>query len=206
LILILPGFALFALGQVAAELFMLRLSMLLVFWGLVRGIWGKRSFQVMRFPLLFLAFMVPLPYILFYRIAFPLQLLSASLSAGFLDFLGMPLVRTGNIIHLSSTSIDVVTACSGLRSLLSLITFGVLAAGLFPMRSPLRVLLVLLAVPIALLANALRIIVTGILVHTSGPRFLEGTLHDSLGILAFALGVGLLFIFGGLFRWRRKFA
>ena len=201
--LIIPGYLLFALGQAAAELFTLRVSMLLVFWGLVRGIWGRALFKSLRFPLLFLIFMVPLPYVAFYRVAFPLQLMSAAASAGVLDFLGVPLVRTGNIIHLSGVSIDVVTACSGLRSLLALITFGTLAAGLFDMRWRLRLLLVLLSVPIAVATNMLRIIITGILVHTSGRVFLAGTLHDALGLLTFALGIGLLFVLGGSFRWRR---
>lgn len=203
---LLPGFALFAGGTAAAELFTLRLSMLFVFWGMVRGLYGARSFRHLRFPLFFLVFMIPLPYVFFYRVAFPLQLLSAAASAKVLDFLGVVHVQTGNIIHLRETSLDVVTACSGLRSLLALITFAVLAAGLLSMRRSLRVLLVGLAVPIAMATNALRIVLTAVLVHLSGRAFLDGPLHDAMGLLTFGLGVGLLFLLGGGFRWQHPSA
>lgn len=206
LALVLPGLGLLVLGLAAAELFTMRASMLLVFWGLVVGVWGRGTFKALRFPLLFLVFMIPLPYVIFYRAAFPLQLASAAVSAGVLEFLGMPLVRTGNIIHLGEASLDVVTACSGLRSLLALVTFGTLAAGLLPLRPGSRVLLVALAVPVAMLTNALRIILTAILVHTSGRIFLQGALHQALGLLTFALGIGLLFLIGGAIRWRQQSA
>ncbi len=201
--LLLLGLMLFTLGQAAAELFTLRSSMLLMFWGLVRGIWGKQTFRVLRFPLFFLIFMIPLPYIVFYRVAFPLQLASAAASTAVLEWLGVPLVRTGNIIHMSRVSLDVVTACSGLRSLLALVTFGTLAAGLFAMPWRHRIMLVALSVPIAMGTNALRIIITAVLVHTSGQSFLEGALHQAMGIVTFSLGIGLLFLLGGSFRWRR---
>ncbi len=199
---LLPGFALFVGGTAAAELFTLRLSLLFIFWGIVRGLYGPRSFRVLRFPLFFLLFMIPLPYAFFYRVAFPLQLLSAEASAKALDFLGVVHVQTGNIIHLRETSLDVVTACSGLRSLLALITFAVLAAGLFPMRRSLRGLLVALAVPIAMATTALRIVLTAVFIHLSGPGFLEGALHPAMGLATFGLGVALLFILGGGFRWQ----
>ncbi|MBM4117226.1 exosortase/archaeosortase family protein [bacterium] len=200
---LLPGLALFVGGTAAAELFTLRLSMLFLFWAIVRGFYGVRSFRGLRFPLFFLVFMIPLPYVFFYRVAFPLQLLSAEASGKVLDFLGVVHVQTGNIIHLRETSLDVVTACSGLRSLLALITFAVLAAGLFPMRRALRALLVVLAVPIAMATNALRIVLTAVLVHTHGRSFLEGALHQGMGLLTFGIGVGLLFLIGGGFRWQR---
>ena len=204
--LILPGLLLFFLGQAAAELFTLRISMLLVFWGLVRGIWGKTLFRRLRFPLLFLVFMIPLPYVVFYRIAFPLQMMSTALSSNVLEWLGVPLVRTGNIIHLRSVSLDVVTACSGLRSLLALITFGTLAAGMFATTWRHRALIVLLAPPIAMFCNALRIILTGALVHGSGRAFLEGGLHQAMGLLTFSLGILLIFLLGGRFAWQKKSA
>ncbi|MCP4545718.1 MAG: exosortase/archaeosortase family protein [bacterium] len=202
--LLIPGLLLFVMGQAAAELFTLRLSMLLIFWGLVRGLWGADCFRTIRFPMLFLIFIVPLPYVLFYRAAFPLQLASAAASAEVLDFIGVPLVRTGNIIHLHNASLDVVTACSGLRSLLSMITFAVLAAGLIPMLIRWRILLIVMAVPIAMLTNGLRIVATAILVHTNGEAFLQGTLHNFMGLLTFAIGIGLLFLLGGGLRWRRQ--
>jgi exosortase len=202
--LLLPGLLLFFTGQAAAELFTLRISMLLVFWGLVRGIWGRITFRRLCFPLLFLIFMIPLPYVVFYRIAFPLQLASTALSAGVLEWLGVPLVRTGNIIHLRWVSLDVVTACSGLRSLLALICFGTLAAGMFADKWRHRILIVLLAPPIAMASNTLRIVLTAALVHGSGRSFLEGGLHQALGFLTFALGVALIFTLGGRFGWQRK--
>lgn len=203
---LLPGLVLFLLGNAAAELFTMRFSMLLLFWGLVRGLWGAALFRYLSFPLFFLVFMVPLPYVVFYRIAFPLQLASAAFSSLALDFIGVPMVRSGNIIHLGQMSLDVVTACSGLRGLLSLITFAVLFAGIFPMRGRLRALLIFLAVPTALAGNALRIIVTAILVHLSGKTFLDGVLHQAMGLLTFGVGVGVLFLLGGAFRWQRKSA
>jgi exosortase len=198
--LLLPGLVLYCLAQAAAELFTLRISMLLIFWGLVRGLWGAVAFRSLRFPMLFLLFMIPLPYVLFYRVAFPLQLASAAGSAMVLEFLGVPFVRTGNIIHLQKASLDVVTACSGLRSLLALIAFGTLAAGLIEMRRWLKITLVLCSVPIAMFSNGLRIVATAVLVHTSGEAFLHGSLHQAMGLITFAIGIAMVFALGRGFR------
>jgi len=190
--LLLAGIALLVLGQAATFGYAARISLLLVLAGLVLFLAGPRVLRAVAFPLAYLLFMIPPPAIVMNAIAFPLQLMAARLATGSLDLLGVPVLREGNIITLAPMRLEVTEACSGIRSLIALLALAVIFA-YFTQRTPLpRVLVALSAIPIALVTNAARIALTGMLVEGIGPAAGLGFYHVFSGLLVFALALVLL--------------
>jgi exosortase len=196
--LMLAGLALLVLGQVGAENFLSRSSFVLVLAGLVWFHLGGRLLHAILFPVAFLFFMIPLPAIIFYAVAFPLQGLAAQNAAWVLDRLGMPVLLDGNIIQLSDIALGVTEACSGIRSLISLLALATAWAylalpGLLP-----RILFVAAAIPITLIANAGRIVATGFIGQWFGTAYAEGFFHTFSGWLIFVFAfLGLLGVHAG---------
>src|SRR6266404_4033460 len=157
-------------------------------------------FRALIFPWAVLFLMVPLPAILFNQVALPLQFLASRLASGLLELVGVPVLREGNVINLPSLSLDVAEACSGLRSLVSLITISVLYGYVFESRVSRRLLLVLSSVPIAVAANGIRIAGSGILGQYWDPSKAEGFYHLLSGWLIFVLCLGLLMLFHAILR------
>ncbi len=186
------GALLYLAGVLAAELFAMRLSLVVVTAGLVLALEGRERFRTMRFPVAFLLFMIPLPYIFYYRMTFPLQLLSSRLAAGWLTAAGMPLVREGNVIHLEGYSLEVVTACSGLRSIMTLGAIGVFLLDAIPLRVPGRIVYLALIVPVAVLANVARLVATAGIAAVGGPEKAESFLHELSGLVVFVTGLAAL--------------
>ena len=118
LVLILGGLLLFMVASIAAEYFTQRISLLIVIGGLILYLGGRRVAGVTIFPLIYLLFMIPVPYVIYYSASFPLELLASRLTTAVVGLLGIPIVRSGNILQLESTTLQVVDACSGLRSLI----------------------------------------------------------------------------------------
>jgi exosortase len=189
-------------GVLGAELFLARVSLLLVIAGLIVLFFGARRLRSMLFPLLFLILMIPIPAIVFDQITSPLQVFASQLAAGVLPWLGVPVLREGNIINLPSMSLEVAEACSGIRSLLSLITLAVIYGYSIRAAKWERVVLVLAAVPIAIVANGLRIVVTGLLVQYWSPEEAEGFFHNFAGWLVFLTSLAMLFSLQQAFAWR----
>lgn len=192
------------LGVLGAENFLSRVSFLFALAGLVVLFGGWRLFRALLFPWAVLFLMIPLPAIVFNQIALPLQFLAARLGASLLDLTGVPVLREGNIIDLPSLSLDVVEACSGLRSLMSLITVGVIYGYVSERRIARRTLLILAAVPIAVLANGLRIMGSGLLGEYWGPERAEGFLHTFSGLVIFMISVGLLMLLHTILAWGER--
>lgn len=188
------GICALMVGQLGAELFLSRFSLLLVVAGVTLLLFGWTLFKATLFPLAVLVLMIPLPTILFNQITFPLQLLASGVASAVLPLFGVPVLREGNIIHLPSLALEVADACSGIRSLVSLITLAVIYGYLTEKRVWRRCLLVLASVPIAILANSFRIIGTGLLVQYWNPDKAEGYFHASWGWITFA--VSLLMLYG----------
>jgi exosortase len=138
--------------------------------------------------------MVPLPQSLVNVVAFPLQLVAADLAVGSLHAIGVPALREGNIIHLASTELFVAEACSGLRSLMALGTLAVVFAYFFRRNAVERILIVLSAIPIAILVNAFRVGLTGYLTHRFGESAAEGVIHQTEGFFTFGLAFALLLV------------
>ena len=132
--------------------------------------------RAVKAPWLVLFLMIPLPAIIFNEIAFPLQVLASQSACSLLDLLRVPVLREGNIIILPSMSLDIVEACSGLRSLMSLITVATFFGLFFERKVWMRCLLVLFAIPVAVFANALRIVISALLAQYVQPSARRGFL------------------------------
>lgn len=180
------------LGNIAVEFFLMRTSMLVVLTGLVLYLLGWHYFRVLCFPIAFLLFMIPLPAILLNTITLPLQMRAAEVATFALHLVQIPVYREGNMIFLLHTTLEVVEACSGIRSLVSLLALAVVCATITQRQVWKQWGLVLSAVPIALTANALRIWGTGVMAHVYGTQLAEGFYHTFAGWLIFVVAFALL--------------
>jgi exosortase len=186
------GLLLLVLGQAGHELFLRRLSLVPVLWGVVLAYWGWPVARAVGFPFAYLILMIPLPYVVYDSVAFPLRLVAAGLAGGLLELSGTPVLVEGNIIHLPSTVLNVVDACSGVRSLVSLLAVALLFARLLLHSWWRRALLVLAVPPVAVATNALRVVAAGLLAEHWGEQTLQGATHDLTGWLVFMAAFGLL--------------
>jgi len=207
--LILGGIGMLILGDLGAENFLSRSSLIIIVAGLILFHLGHEIFRRVAFPVGFLFFMVPLPAILFYAMTFPLQRLAAQNAAWTLDALGVPVLLDGNVLHLSNITLGVTEACSGVRSLISLLALAVAWAYLTLNRMWATVILVASVVPITIVANAGRVVVTGLVGQWFGAMYAQGFFHTFSGWLIFLfaficlLGVHGLIRLGGAIRHRR---
>ena len=182
-----------AAGTLGAELFLARLSMLGVLAGSVLYLAGWPHLKRLAFPIAFLLLMIPIPAIVFNQVAFPLQLLASQFGTQVLSLYGVPVLREGNVIVLARTSLEVAEACSGIRSLISLLTLGIVLGYFTDRRAAVRVTVALATVPIAIVTNGLRVAGTGIAAHYYGAKAAEGFLHAFSGWLVFAAALAMVF-------------
>lgn len=197
LLLMLGGIVLFLLGSAGAEYFTARVSFVLTLFGLVWYLFGNRVASVSWFAFFFLCFMIPIPSVIYYSIAFPLQVLVSKFTVGLLQILGMAIARQGNIIHLSDgLSLEVADACSGMRSVTALLALGAIYAYWSQKRLTAQILLFLSAVPMAVLANVVRVSVTALLAVSVTSDVSAEPLHSILGLSVFLISFAGLFIFG----------
>lgn len=196
--------AVLVVGVLGAELFLSRISLLLLIAGLVVFFRGWEFFRAVLFPWAFLILMVPLPAIIFNRITFPLQVLTSKVAATVLPWFGVPVFREGNVINLPAMPLEVAEACSGIRSLLSLLTLSIIYGQMMETRRWVRLMLALAAAPIAVAANSFRIVGTGLLVQYWDPDKAEGFFHTFSGWLIFLASLTMLFALHQLLRWRPR--
>jgi len=202
--LLLFGIVLLLLGNLATEYFTMRFSILVVFGGVILILLGKEFFKTLLFPLVFLIFMIPIPSVLMDRITFPMQIFASKVAASSLYLIGIPALREGNIILLANTSLEVAEACSGIRSLLSLLALSVVFAYFSQKTTLKRVLLILSTFPIAIIANAARVTGTGILADHYGDKVAQGFFHGFSGWFLFVVAFVCLFVVGGVLSKIRK--
>jgi exosortase D (VPLPA-CTERM-specific) len=181
----------FIAGELGAELFTTRFSMLVFVAGLTWFLFGLRVLRILRFPLAFLFLMLPLPGFIYRNITFPLQLISSAGAVNFMQALGISAFREGNVIDLGYTRLQVVEACNGLRFILPLFTLGVLFAYFGLKAVWKRILLIAATIPIAIFANVFRIAATGFIGRYWGQKAAEGFFHSFSGWAVFMLSVGL---------------
>jgi len=180
-------------GLLGAELFLTRISLIGVLGGIILFIWGRSHFRILAFPLAFLLLMIPLPAIIFNQVAFPLQLLASRAGEAALTLAGIPVLREGNVLQLPTRTLEVAEACSGIRSLVSLLTLAIVLGYFTERRVFARVLIALAAVPIAIVANAARVAGTGLASELISPAAAEGFFHAFSGWLMFVVAfAGLL--------------
>jgi exosortase len=195
------GIGLLILGSIGSENFLMRSSLIIVLSGLVLFHLGARVLRILFFPLAFLFFMVPLPGVIFYAMTFPLQRLAAEQAAWTLDVLGVPVLLDGNVIHLSQITLGVTEACSGIRSLISLLASAVAWAYLTLPFGLIAVVFVLLAIPITIFANAARVVATGLIGQWFGVEYASGFFHEFAGLAVYSLAVAGL---GGVYVLARR--
>jgi exosortase len=188
------GLVVLLLGVYGSELFLSRFSLIILLAGLVLAFGGWQLLKELRFALLVLLLAIPLPAIVFNQITFPLQILASKLASGLLPLFGVPVLREGNVIKLAAMDLEVAEACSGIRSLMSLFTLAVFY-GYFMEKSNLRrVALVLASIPIAIAANAVRILGTGLCVQYWDPDKALGFFHEFSGWVIFLVSLACLYI------------
>ncbi|HKV98475.1 MAG TPA: exosortase A [Vicinamibacterales bacterium] len=181
------GIAVLLAGLLGSELFVSRVSLLITLAGIVLFLFGWRHLKLLAFPLAFLLLMIPIPAIIFNRIAFPLQLLASRFGETAISAASIPVLREGNVLVLANTQLEVAEACSGIRSLVSLITLGLVFGYFADRRGWVRALIVLSTIPVAIIANGARVAGTGILAHYYGAAAAEGFFHEFSGWVVFVV-------------------
>ena len=206
LILVVGALILLVLGVLGIELFTERFSLLFLLAGLIILFFGWEFFRAVFFPWAFLFLMIPLPKLILQEFTFPLQILASKIATVMLRIVNVPVFREGNRLDLARMPLDVAEACSGIRSLLSLITLAIIYGYLMERRKWVRVVLVSAAVPIAVFANSFRIFVTGLVVQYWDPDKGEGFYHEFQGWLIFIVSLALLFALHSLIGliWRDR--
>lgn len=179
-------------GELAAELYVARLGMIVALAGLVVYFAGWRQLRAWWLPALLLLLAIPLPAVVVGSLSLPLQLQASEFGATLLRARYVPVHLSGNIIQLPGQSLFVSEACSGLRSLTALVSLGVIVGALLLRQPAARAFIVLAALPIAVTVNGLRIFFTGFLVHHVSPSAGQGFMHMSEGWLMFGTALGLL--------------
>lgn len=181
-------------GELGAELFTVRLSMLLCLIGGVWLVYGGRLLQEALFPLSFLFLMLPLPGFIYRNITFTLQLWSTTFSVKMLHLLGVSAYQEGNIIDIGLTQFQVIDACNGLRYILPLLTLSILLAAFRDRPFWKRLVLVACAVPVAIAANVLRIAGAGVLASLWSINIAEGFFHSFSGFFVFFFGLSVMLL------------
>ncbi|HKG12855.1 MAG TPA: exosortase/archaeosortase family protein [Pyrinomonadaceae bacterium] len=205
-------------GTAGAELFTQRMSLVLLLAGVCVYFWGWRMLRALLVPLALLALAVPVPAIVFNKIAFPLQLFASQCAVLVMRALNITVLREGNVIELyplgslTTKRLEVVEACSGIRSLMTLVTLAVVFAyftsptdedgsggrRLARYRTWRAALMVVAAVPIAIITNAARVSGTGVLARYYGTEVADGFFHEFSGWVIYIAAFLLLFAFGWL--------
>jgi len=192
LFLIFLGLTQLIVAKIGSEYFLQRTSLILVLAGIVLFCLGTSFFKKLLLPITYLIFMVPIPAIIWNKIAFPMQLFGSVLTEKFVTLMGVPIFREGNVLHLSGTTLEIVDACSGLRSLTTLFALSAVFAILSTHKTWQKWILFFAAAPIAIFANIVRLSATALLASRYGSDIAHGFLHDFSGLVVFAVGIILL--------------
>lgn len=200
LLILIGGGCLFLVANGAAEYFTLRMSFVISLFGLVWYLFGRAFIRATWFELGFLVFMVPVPYVVYYSATVPLQLIAAKISTVLLDSIGMTVARQGNIIYLPGYALEVAEACSGLRSLVSLLALGALYAYLTQRTTTPRLILFLSTIPLAILGNVIRVFITALIAYTVTTDVTAEPLHSILGLIVFVVAFVFLFILSAILK------
>jgi exosortase len=179
------------LATLGAELFSARTSFVFSIIGAVLLLGGRKYLRIFAFPLFLLFFMVPIPAVIYNQLTFPLQMRASEAAEAAISFLQIPIIREGNVLELATQKLNVVEACSGIRSLLTL-TFLSLVYGYFcEKRMWIRVVLFFSTIPIAIVANAGRVTLTGVVAQFK-PELAEGFFHEAQGWVIFMVAFAIL--------------
>lgn len=192
LLVVLFSLSLLFLGSLGAELFLTRISIVVTICGLVVYFSGWRILKAMTFPLAFLLFAIPIPVLIYNEIVFPLQFIASKFATSVLETLNLfPIMREGNVLIMPGMRLEVVEACSGIRSLMSLLALAAGYGYLAEKSVPVRWFLVLAMVPLAIISNGTRVMITALMTNYIGPRAAEGFMHEFSGWVIFVVATAL---------------
>lgn len=192
-LILIVSLGLYVISVAGGLAFPARAAMVFSLLGLTWCMLGGVAIRILAFPILFLLFMIPIPYSLINLVSGPLQLLATKISANLIAACSIPVFREGNMLYFVNTELEVAEACSGIRSIIALSMLAVAFASLCRTGWKGKATLVLMAVPIALAANIVRVSGTGVLAHFFGDGVARGFLHEFSGIFIFVLGLAALF-------------
>lgn len=181
-------------AKVGAEYFTQRTSIIVFFIGISLYLYGKNITKILLLPILYLIFMIPLPTIVWNEIAFPLQIFASFLTENLIRLTGTPILREGNVLILSTITLEVIDACSGIRSLTTMMALSVPLGFFMPSGTGRKIVLFLSSIPVAIAVNIFRLCLTAFLSNLYGEEFAQGFLHEFSGMLTFILGLILLFL------------
>jgi exosortase len=194
------GLLLLVVAYVGTEYFTMRSSIIIITSGIILYLFGKAILRLLLLPLGYLFFTVPIPYIIYDAVAFPLKLFITKYSVAALKLFGIIVWREGNIIMFPNIELEVADACSGIRSLVSLLALAVAFAYVTQDRNWKRAVLVASAIPVSVFANGVRVVFTGVLAQYWGAKAAEGFFHEFAGIAVFALAIAILVGIGMILR------
>lgn len=193
LLVMLAAIGILLVGSLGAELFSTRCSLLVLLGGIILFLAGWGMLRAVFFPLSFLVLMIPIPVIIYNQITFPLQLMASRFATFWLQLINVPVLREGNLIILPNYTLEVVDACSGIRSLMTLITLAIAYSYLVESKRWIRWLLVVIMFPIAIVSNSIRIFGAGLLTYHFGKDMAEGFFHEFSGWVIFVAALLLMF-------------
>ena len=191
---------LFLVAQVITDSFMMRVSMVLAIAALIQTTLGNRFLKELGFPIFYLALMIPVPYVLVNKIVNFLMFFDAKHAATILQLFGIPVYLESNFLHLPNITLEVADVCSGISSLFALFVLGVFYSSLLPLPTGLKALVTASTVPLAVIANLIRIIVTVGLIYYIGPVVLQSVIHKLHGTFNFLLSFVFLIVLAEFLR------
>jgi exosortase len=192
LLVVFGSLGLLFLGSLGAELFLTRISMIGTICGLIIYFSGWRLLRALSFPLAFLLFAIPIPTIIYNEIVFPLQFIASRFATGILEMLNLfPIMREGNVLIMPGMRLEVVEACSGIRSLMSLLALAAGYGYLAEKSVPVRWFMFLAMIPLAIISNGTRVMITALMTNYIGPRAAEGFMHEFSGWVIFVVATAL---------------
>jgi exosortase len=184
----------YLLSYVGGVAFIARMMIVSTLIGLVLYNFGKEVFRKLAFPLFFLLFMVPIPVSIISLISLPLQRLATDVAAFLIQLTSIPVYQEGNMLYFVQTQLEVAEACSGLRSMTSLLMLGTIFVYLSNFNKKRKAILLISTFPLAIFANIVRVSGTGILAHFFGSAVAKGFLHDFSGMAVFLFGLMLMWL------------
>ena len=192
LLVVLGSLGLLFLGSLGAELFLTRISIIGTICGLIAYFSGWKLLRAMAFPLAFLLFAIPIPVLIYNEIVFPLQFIASRFATSCLEMLNLfPIMREGNVLIMPGMRLEVVEACSGIRSLMSLLALAAGYGYLAVKSVPVRWFLFLAMVPLAIVSNGTRVMITALMTNYIGPKAAEGFMHEFSGWVIFVVATAL---------------
>jgi exosortase len=194
LIILIASLLFYVVSLAGGVAFLQRLMMVISLIGLILYLYGKDIFRILRFPLVFLFFMIPIPVSVVNMVSFPLQTYATIISSEIIQLCGIPVYREGHMLYFAQTQLEVAEACSGIHSISALLMLSVIFMHQCENSRTRKTIIILSSVVIAFIANIIRVSGTGILAHFFGAGVARGFLHEFSGMAVFGLGFAILFI------------